>query len=77
MILRTHCLAAALSALVLAGCTGEPAQPAADAAAVAPAPAAEADILTIDTHVDIPLDYMRCRSTWARWRRADWMRRSS
>ena len=59
MILRTHCLAAALSALVLAGCTGEPAQPAADAAAAAPAPAAEADILTIDTHVDIPLDYMR------------------
>src|SRR5690606_34127222 len=53
MILRKHCLAAALSALVLAGCAAEPAQQAADAT---PAPV---DILAIDTHVDIPLDYMR------------------
>lgn len=56
MILRKHCLAAALSALVLGGCATDPARQAAEAASVAPTPV---DILTIDTHVDIPLDYMR------------------
>ncbi|MDG6348449.1 dipeptidase [Luteimonas sp. 8-5] len=58
MTVRKHCLAAALSALVLAGCAAEPAQQAADAAPAAAA-AEPVDILTIDTHVDIPLDYMR------------------
>src|SRR3546814_588243 len=48
-----HSLAAALSAFVLAGCAVDPVQ------SSAPAAPAEADILTIDTHVDIPLDYMR------------------
>ncbi|MEO5566548.1 MAG: dipeptidase [Luteimonas sp.] len=46
---RVHQLALALAATILSGCAGVPVQP-------APAPAA---LLTLDTHVDIPLDYMR------------------
>jgi membrane dipeptidase len=47
-----HFLAVALATATLAGCASQPLSPAATTAAAAP-------LLTIDTHVDIPLDYMR------------------
>jgi len=50
-------LAASLAALALGGCATQPAR--ADAGAAPEAPVAPPRLLTLDTHVDIPLDYMR------------------